>query len=376
MQDQMLIRLIATAILLGDVNETRRLLTQNPQFVRGTHSHESWVSTAVPRQNVELMKLLLDLGCDVNADEDYQSQMTALGSALQKDNLEIIKMLLEHGANPNRHREVISAIVSKKHSLEKVKLLDQYGADFHREFMNELAKEPMNALSTAIDSGKTDVADYLRAKGCVLPGAGPPKSGPPTLDDEIVAYFAEQFGPVQPAALIEIVPTEPAIAVHVIPASPERNHVTLFSTGMSAKAMKVPPGGEDFQFAELFVQLPADWPYTRIEDAGHGWPIHWLRSTAKYPHQHDTWLGGPVTIMSNDDPPQPLAPNTKFTSLLFLAEKSFVSREGRTIRFYRMVPLYTSERDLEIREGADALMRALDDHNVGMVVDLKRLSVA
>jgi hypothetical protein len=41
-----------------------------------------------------------------------------------------------------------------------------------------------------------------------------------------------------------------------------------------------------------------------------------------------------------------------------------------------MVPLYTSERDLEIREGADALMRALDDHNIGMVVDLERPSVA
>ena len=83
-----------------------------------------------------------------------------------------------------------------------------------------------------------------------------------------------------------------------------------------------------------------------------------------------------MTIIANEDPPQPLAPDTRLTSLLLLAEKSFISRDGRTIQLYRVTPLYTEERDLEIREGIGALLCTFDSHNVPFVVDLKRPSVA
>src|SRR5439155_26347202 len=122
-------------------------------------------------------------------------------------------------------------------------------------------------------------------------------------------------------------------------------------------------------------QLPANWPHTDLEDPEHSWPADWLRSTAQYPHLNDTWLGGPVTIIANEEPPQPLAPNTQFTCLLLLALSSFVRRDGRKVQIYRMVPLYTEERNLEIREGIAALMHAFDEFGVPFIVNLERPNI-
>jgi hypothetical protein len=87
-------------------------------------------------------------------------------------------------------------------------------------------------------------------------------------------------------------------------------------------------------------------------------------------------LGGPVTIIANDDPPKPLGPNTNFTSLLMIAEKSFQRTDGETLQLYRVVPIYTDERELEISEGAPALIRAFDRRDAPFIVDLDRPSVA
>jgi hypothetical protein len=96
---------------------------------------------------------------------------------------------------------------------------------------------------------------------------------------------------------------------------------------------------------------------------------------AQYPQQHDTWLGGPVTLVANEEPPQPLAPNTKFTTLLLLADQSLVTDDGKKIWLYRMTPLYTEERQLEIDHGIPALLNAFDAHNIPMIVDMNRKNV-
>ena len=57
----------------------------------------------------------------------------------------------------------------KKHSLEMIRLLDQYGADLHEVFVNEYNGEHVNALSMSVSYGLDEVADYLRSRGCELP---------------------------------------------------------------------------------------------------------------------------------------------------------------------------------------------------------------
>lgn len=256
-----------------------------------------------------------------------------------------------------------------------VKLLEQHGADLHRVYPYGDGR-PINALSMAIDWSQEDVAEYLRSKGAVLPDEEPTPSEPQTAADEVVTYFTEHFGPVRRQAIIEIVPTEPRIAVHVVPASEERNHLTLFTTGMSDQAMEVPDGGDEYRFAELFIQLPADWKYMQFDDPNFGWPVNWLRSIAQQPPVDNTWLGGPVAVITNDDPPERLAPNTEFASMLLMAERHVVSADGRKIQLYRLAPLYAEERDLEMREDISALLRAFDRHSIPFVVDLSRPNVA
>lgn len=205
---------IKSAINEDDVERTRRLLADHPALLHVSHRGYTWLQRAASSGNLPMVELLINLGCDVNADcgylamaealgekgynlksggvadwlKDFHTEVTALQSAISKNNLDIVKLLLEHRANPNKGRILIGAIAgSSEHSLEKVKLFEQYGADLHRVFVNELTepKEPMNALSTAIAWGKVDVAEYLRFKGAVLPTTLPPE--PPTNSEQLVA---------------------------------------------------------------------------------------------------------------------------------------------------------------------------------------------
>jgi ankyrin repeat protein len=367
---------IAEAILLDDVAKTRQLLAEHPDYLHEMQGGHPWLQIAAGQNNLEMVKLLLDLGCDVNGEEDYSTRLTVLDSALGNDNPTIVRLLLEHGADPNHGRQVIAAIVGdNEHSLELVKLLEKYGADLHRVFINEMTNQPMNALSSAIDWDKKDVAKYLRSKGAVLP-ATPAKGEPKTLADEVVAYFSAHFGPVNPLALIEIVPSAwPPISLHVIPGTKERRHITLFTTGMASEPLTVPSGEEDYRLAELFIQVPNNTKYTEAGDPKYGWVMQWLRSCAQYPHVHETWLGRPGTILANGDPPAPLGRETRFTCLLLLAEKDFASGSGAKVQLYRMVPLYTEERELALRDGIAALLQAFDRHGIPFILKPGRANV-
>lgn len=369
---------LCDAVIAGDVGATRAILAEYPELLK-SRCRESlpWLTVAARRPSSAMVKLLIDLAFDVN-DEGIGPSAPSwpLVGAVDRDLVENARLLLEHGANPNVGRVVIGAIVgTHRHSLELVQLLHQYGADLHQVYTNELTGGTMNALGEAVRWGKQDVAEYLRAQGCVMPPSEQLPQRRDDLDAEVVAYFEEHFGPVRREAILEVVPTEPRVAVRIIPPDSNRRYVTLFSTGMSSHAMDVPSGKEEFRFGEVFIQLPGDWNYSDLHNPEHGWPIAWLRSVAQYSHQGKRGLEG-ATVIANGNPPQPLGPDAAFTALLLLAERRFISRDGRTIQLYRMTPLYTEELNLERREGTAALMRAFDELGIPFVFDLHRTNVA
>jgi len=291
------------------------------------------------------------------------------------------RYLLSRRADPNLGRALISAINREPEELglKFVILLVEYGADVNLVFpWFDSEKVTFTPLTWAIANGKTTIVEFLRAHGAVVPEKpAADKAVPRNLAEEVVDYFQEHFGRVRPVELIEIVPVGQPIAVHCVPSDESRNHITLFTTGLSDQEMIAPKGSEDYRFAELFIQLPESWPLDEeaLSDVNTGWPIHWLRKIAKYPHLNKTWLGGPATIIANEDPPNPLAPNMRFTCWLLLAEKCLTSRDGRRIQFYRLMPLYTEERELEMKQGIAALLRAFDEESVPFVVDLQRPNV-
>ncbi|MEX1224037.1 MAG: suppressor of fused domain protein [Pirellulales bacterium] len=367
------------ALFANDTPRVLALLDEHPEAIRlYWYIGRTLLHFAASLDNVELMKTLIDRGIDVNT--EGVDEAGPLMSAMSKSALNAAEYLLDHGVDPNQDRTLIQAINADEHSLEFVKLLVEHGADIHREYTFGPPPVPLeNALSWAIARGKHDVADYLRSQGAVMPNQTGTKAGKGASPEmETVAYFQKQFGSVQPLALREIVPDDPSISIHAISPTTKRRSLILFTTGLSQRPMNTPPDGQEFRFAELFIELPADWPLDEnsLSDPRFGWPIHWLRSTAKYPVQHDTWLGGPLTIIANEEPPQPLAPGLEFTSLLLLAEKRFTTSDGRDIRIYRMTPLYTEERELEISQGAAALMNAFDKKGIAFKFDPKRPNVA
>lgn len=373
------------AIYECQIDEIKSLCNKYPWLVADHllgEDHKAGIVVAAETRNPAVVQAMLDIGFNIDA-ADMPQERSVLVTAIEELDSTMVRFLLSKGANPNVGRPLVTAMNRDDNdlALSFVKLLVEHGADVNKLY--ELYGDK-DDLFTALDwATDPSIIEYLKQHGAkhaaeiIGARAQQPKSGKQrSLAEQVVAYFEENFGPVNKRAQIEIVPSGTPISIHAIEPKGKRRHLTLFTTGLSSKEMVVPRGEEDYALAEIFMQLPGSWNYQDMSQANTGWPCHWLRRMAQYPEKHQTWLGGPFTIVANEDPPEPLAPNTKFTSLLLLAEKSFQSDDGRKVQLYRMSPLYTEERDLEIREGAAALMRAFDRQSVPFIVDLKRKNVA
>lgn len=365
----------------------RDLLHKCPGLIRARIIGHTLLSFASGRPSADeaIVRFLISAGSDLES-LDW-NRLTALDNAVARGRIDIVNVLHDAGAtvwtddNGTDRRPLISAIANAPNSLEMVKLLIEYGVDPHKMYMNTLSGKPvpMNALLWAEAYGKTDVAEYLRSLGCVLPAqtSDAATGGNPEVDhDPVAAYFASQFGRVHELSLVEIVPSGISVAIRVVPPGSQNPALTLFTSGVSKHAMNVPAGEHTYQYAELFIQLPGDWKYKEIGSPEWGWPVHWLQKLAQYPFQSQTWLGGPVSVIDNDPPYQPLAPNVRFTSLLLLAERDCTDTDGRLIQLYRLTPLYPEERALERREGIAALLQAFDREDVPFIVDPNRKNVA
>jgi uncharacterized protein len=367
---------IGDAIVLKHFDEALRLLAEHPEALNAVTMNKTWLHHAAWQGDIELVKFLVVAGLDVNAPGAGSGEDGPLWSAVCAESVDVVQFLLEHGADPNRSRMLISAINADTNELAMVKLLVEHGADVNRSYPFGGKDGPIfNALSWAEASGKTEIAEYLRSKGAVPPSPKP-KNAPTSREDEIIARFEKQFGAVRPGALREIVPTGLPIAIHAIPPSKTHNQLTLFTTGMSEQAMNVPGGQEDYRYAELLMHLPSDWPLTKklLSDPEYNWPVRWLQETARFPHDNKTWLGGPFTIIAKD-PPQKI-PGTNFTAMMLAAKGDMRSADGRLVQLYTLVPLYPEERQLELKKGLPALMRALDKFNISDVVNPNRVNVA
>ena len=320
-------------------------------------------------------------------------EFTALDSAIggsrdhrrKGEHLRVLEYLLSQGADPNIGGPIISAINHEDSALalQFVKLLVEHGADVNKSF-DSFGRQ--NMMFTALDwaAGKPEIAAYLKERGAKpahelvgVERAMIKPTPPAPVGNNLFSFCEQEFGTPEPQALIEIVPEDPPITVWVVHPDKSGEHVTLFTQGMSAQPMQVPDmeGADTFRFAEVFIQLPIRWAYRELSKPNWSWPIEWLRKAAKYPHQAGTWFG-PVSILDNGDPPKPLAPNTKFDSLMVLAEKEMVDKKGQTYRLYRLNPLYPEERRTARKKGIPTLMKALDKKGIGFVVDLKRTNAA
>jgi hypothetical protein len=380
-------KLLSQAIVRSDLDKAKLALASGHHFgdSRGPDS-EPWLLRAATKGFVPIISAMLDAGFNINA-LSLPEKSTALSIAIGFDQDEVVELLLRRGADVSIGRPLIGALNPRKTAerrLRYVELLVEHGVDVNQRY--DLFGDP-NKQFTALDWTKDPaVIKYLRSHGAKTLeelraeqgqaiGPSAEQKEPLSAADEVIRFFGDNFGTVDQRSLIEIVPTGHPIAIHVIIPEGNRKDLTLFTTGLSEKPMATPRGQEEFAFAELFIQLPGDWPYGSDCPPDKAWVIHWLRRIAQYPHDNNTWLGGPLTVIDNEDPPQPLGPGVRFTSWMLLAEKSFKRTDGKEVQLYRLTPLYRDERDLERQQGAPALLRAFDRSSVPFIVDMNRESV-
>ncbi|GMK39585.1 hypothetical protein PCCS19_26390 [Paenibacillus sp. CCS19] len=172
----------------------------------------------------------------------------------------------------------------------------------------------------------------------------------------------------------------------VVNPTKERNYYTFVTCGMSNLPMNVPEGAEDFKYAELMLCLPANWNVSQesfaIEE--NYWPIRWLKTLARLPHEYNTWLYLAHTV-PNGDPAEPFASNTSLSGVILNIPtmvddlKSFFTLklpDDNEVHFFSLIPLYKEEMDLKLKSGAEVLFEKLEKASVNEVLNIKRKNVA
>jgi hypothetical protein len=173
------------------------------------------------------------------------------------------------------------------------------------------------------------------------------------------------------------------IDVFIIQPTPNRNFITLITSGMSDRPMEAPPEVKEFQYAELMICLPPDWPLhdEALKDEKNYWPIRQLKMLARFPHEHDTWLWYGHTI-PNGNPQHAFASNTKLSGIIIappmLSPKEFFMLEideTKTIYFFCILPLHKDEMNTKLRKGSDDLFEHFEKQGVNELLNTQRPSV-
>ena len=206
---------------------------------------------------------------------------------------------------------------------------------------------------------------------------------PPSPNMEAIDAHVEKYlGPVK-TVLHEIASDKVHLDVNILPATEERKFNVLVTSGASDLPMSIPEGAEVYDRIELLLVLPPDWPLTEeaFKDETNYWPIRWLKYLARFPHDHDTWLGWGHTVQLSHlfDP----VAGRNFEGVVlhppYWLDADFFTMEtteGDTVAFYQVVPLYAEELQLKLDEGSDGLEELFEKKNVDFILDPSRKNVA
>lgn len=201
--------------------------------------------------------------------------------------------------------------------------------------------------------------------------------------EEVPAHIEKHLGKIE-SVFHEIVSDAVHIDVHIVRPTESFPFIRLVTTGMSDRRMTVPADADATPFAELMVTLPHDWKLDTpsMQDENWYWPVRLLKTLARLPHKHQTWLGWGHTI-PHGDPAEPYAPGTKLMGAIILPSitvpdgfNMLQTAIGKRIAFYAVVPLYEEEMNLKLRSGTNKLLDKLSARNLTDIIDPTRENVA
>lgn len=203
----------------------------------------------------------------------------------------------------------------------------------------------------------------------------PPSGGVAQADDEAIAtHLATVFGDGPAWVFHEIISDRVHIDVHILPATATRDYTVLCTSGMSALPMTMPDEmehAEDWQFGELCMVLPPDWPVTGDEASREEnyWPIRLLKGLARLPHDYATFLGWGHTV-PNGDPAKPYVEGSALCGALLVpplwdVDDLFVLErpDEDPIHFFQVLPLTEDEMEFKLAHGVEALLVRMEEHD-------------
>ena len=141
----------------GDLAKVKALLDKGVSPNAKSEYGQTPLFFACDRGYLEIVKLLVDRGADVNVEDTFY-HASPMSWAAQKNRIEIVKLLLDHGAK-SPGEVVMAGVQMKKPELVKVGL-DKGG----------LSKEELSsALGAAIKAKNEEISGMLKAAGAVPP---------------------------------------------------------------------------------------------------------------------------------------------------------------------------------------------------------------
>jgi len=213
-------------------------------------------------------------------------------------------------------------------------------------------------------------------------GAGwtPPEHASEEWNEAIATHMTEYVGPSS-FVFHELVSDKVHLDVHIIPPGPARPYHVLYTTGMSALPMTKPEGAPGSKYAELAILLPPEWQVSEaaFKDDRWYWPVRWLKTLARLPHDYSTWLGFGHTV-PNGDPARPFDASTKLSCMLVAGsvtldpEASPIPVGDETVDLFVLWPLHADEMQYKLDQSTDALFERLEKASVSDIIDAKRPS--
>lgn len=184
---------------------------------------------------------------------------------------------------------------------------------------------------------------------------------------ELEEFVSKTFGGFE-YAMHELISPDIHLDILVVEPTEEDPFYKLVTYGAGAYKMPVPRAYRKYasRYAEYVINIPKDWDIksSEIEDY---WPIRVLKEAGRIPVTCRTWLGFGHTTQS-DEEGSAYSPDTKLNSVVldYAMDKDHCRARlqmssGRNVDFYQVIPLYPEELKFKMDNGADALLRRLDE---------------